>query len=98
MKDKFFFQGELLPVSVRSFGSGLLGIIDSLSSFLSVKLVPTLGDLIGLHGTFFVYFCVCVSTGCIMFFILPETSGKTLEDVEKIFASKTKSKPTQTIP
>ena len=35
-------SGELLPADMRSFGCALLGIIDNISLFISVKFVPTI--------------------------------------------------------
>ena len=36
------YPGELLPADMRSFGCALLGVIDNISLFISVKLVPTI--------------------------------------------------------
>ena len=33
----FILQGELLPADMRSWGCGLLGILDNISLFLAVK-------------------------------------------------------------
>ena len=38
-----------MPADMRSFGSALLGIIDSVSLFVSVKLVPTLIASFGVY-------------------------------------------------
>ena len=39
--------GELLPTDMRSFGSGLLGILDNISLFVSVKMGPTIISSLG---------------------------------------------------
>ena len=34
--------GELLPSDLRSLGCGILGVLDNISLFISVKVVPSL--------------------------------------------------------
>ena len=84
----FMLQGELLPADKRSIGSGLLGIMDNVALFASIKTVPTLTSTLGIYGTFWLYssivFCV---VGCAIFF-MPETRGKTLEEIEKNYKEK----------
>ena len=36
------FLGEILPSDMRSFGSGLLGVLDNVFLFAAVKMVPIL--------------------------------------------------------
>ena len=86
-----FFQGELLPARFRSFGSGLLGIFDSISLFISVKLVPTWIRMFSLHGTFYMYALNCCIVAIIFYFYMPETSGKSLEDIEEMFQNTKKT-------
>ena len=85
---KILFQGELLPAKFRSFGSSLLGIVDSVSLFIAVKLVPTLQEVLGMHGTFYFYTVNCCSVAIISYFYMPETSGKSLEEIEEMFQKK----------
>jgi len=86
-------QGEILPSDMRSFGSGLLGIIDNISLFLSVKMVPVLMSSIGVGGMFFTYCCFTLLTVTICFFVMPETKGMSLEEIEDFYASMKKTKP-----
>ena len=44
----FILQSEILPLKARSFGSGLIGLFDNLSLFLSAKMVPTLEGALGM--------------------------------------------------
>ena len=45
---------------------------------------------LGEYGTFWFYMCWCVVGLFFVYFFLPETKGKALEDIEKMFASKKK--------
>lgn len=44
----------------------------------------------GEYATFWFYMCWCVGGLFFVYFFLPETKGKSLEDIEKMFASKKK--------
>ncbi|XP_053619000.1 facilitated trehalose transporter Tret1-like [Plodia interpunctella] len=74
--------GEVFPLAYRSLGSGVTGLILSLMFFVVVKTAPTSFREIGINGTFCVYaFCTGVC-GSFLYFLLPETKGKTLYEIE----------------
>ena len=87
MKLNFYsiFKGELLPAHARSLGCGLLGIMDNLSMFVSTKMVPTWFELLGIHGTFFMYSSVIIFVAILSYFFMPETSGMSLEEIEEMY-------------
>ena len=74
--------GELLPSDMRSLGCGLLGALDNVSVFVAVKTVPALVSGLGIHGAFLLYSCCCLANIVICFFVMPETKGLTLEEIE----------------
>ena len=74
--------GELLPSDMRSLGCGLLGVLDNISLFVAVKTVPALVSGLGIHGAFLLYSCCCLANIVICFFVMPETKGLTLEEIE----------------
>ena len=84
-------QGELLPSNARSFGSGLLGIIDNISLFVSCKMAPTWNEILGIHGAFLMYACNCALVALICFFCMPETSTMTLEEIETMYKTEKKA-------
>lgn len=56
-------------------------------TFLVVRFFPDMLILIGKDWTFYL-FTICTLTGiAFVYFLLPETKGKTLEELEKLFAS-----------
>ena len=81
-----------MPLHARSFGSGLICFLDMLSSFVSAKLVPDLTFLLGLYGLFYLYSICCVVLAIICYFIMPETTGLSLEEIEEMYRSKDKAK------
>ncbi|CAH2244066.1 facilitated trehalose transporter Tret1-like [Pararge aegeria] len=74
--------GEIFPLAYRSLGSGISGLTLSLMFFVVVKTAPTSFGAIGVKGTFCIY-GLCISIcGAFLFFLLPETKGKTLYEIE----------------
>lgn len=74
--------GEIFPLAYRSLGSGISGMFLSVMFFVVVKTAPTSFRQIGIHGTFFVYGLSIAICGGFLFFLLPETKGKTLYEIE----------------
>ena len=70
-------QSEILPLKGRSFGSSLIGLFDSLSLFLSAKLVPSFETWIGIHGLFYLYSIISIIVAIISIFVIPETKAST---------------------
>ena len=77
--------GELLPSDVRSLGCGMLGVLDNISLFTAVKTVPSLISCLGIHGAFLLYSSCCLTNLVICFFIMPETKGLSLEEIEDLY-------------
>ena len=48
-------------------------------------MVPTLFDLLGIHGAFLLYSSVGVFVGIYSYFHMPETSGLSLEQIEEMY-------------
>lgn len=76
----------------RSFGSGLLGVLDNLSLFFATKTAPALNELIGIHGSFYVYSGITLCCAIIFYFTLPDTTGMSLEEIEDMFRPAHKKK------
>ena len=88
-------MSEILPLRARSFGCGLVGLLDNLSCMLSAKMVPTFEMHMGLHGMFYLYSCVSIFVAIVCFFIIPETKGLTLEEIESMYASSNRKNTSQ---
>ena len=70
----------------------MLGFLDMLSCFVSVKLVPDLNIMLANYGLFYLYSICCVILGIAIYFVMPETTGLSLEEIEEIYRSKAKAK------
>ena len=52
-----------------------------------LKLFPTLEMNVEYYGVFWIYAGNCLVGSAFVYFVLPETKGKTLAEIEKHFAS-----------
>ena len=87
----FMLTPELFPSYARAIGCGLVGVFDNLSLSLSVKMIPTFLDSIGVGGMFLMYTLFTLVALVFSYFLLPETYGLSLEDIEKMWRGSQKS-------
>ena len=80
---------EIFPTNVRGIACGIATQTNWFFLFLVVKTFPDTVDTIHDAGTFMFYAGVCFLSVVVVFFFLPETKGRTLEEIEKIFAGPT---------
>ncbi|KAK7573736.1 hypothetical protein V9T40_010927 [Parthenolecanium corni] len=79
----FIIRGELLPLSVKAIGGFLTVSVDSLASFLTIRLFPIITQQYGIEFNFLLY-CTASMLGCVYIYLaLPETRGKSLIDIQK---------------
>ncbi|TRY67596.1 hypothetical protein TCAL_13686, partial [Tigriopus californicus] len=83
------YQGELMPLDTRSFGSGLIGLVDNLFLFVLAKSIPSLTIMIGLEGLFSIFFIVTSISMILSYFYLPETFGLNSEEIGDLFKKRT---------
>ncbi|XP_026762256.2 facilitated trehalose transporter Tret1-like [Galleria mellonella] len=81
----YLILGEILPLSHRSIGSSLSGLILSLFLMIALKITPYLLENINVHGTFTVYGGFVAVSLLLLYFMLPETKNKTLVEIEDYF-------------
>lgn len=86
----WLMMGELLPLRVRGPLSAVSTAFNWTNAFLVTKTFQTMIDSLEHHGAYFFYDGVCILSCVFVFFFLPETKGKTLEDIEKYFSRKSK--------
>lgn len=79
-------NGELFPLAVREYGSGISSCVAFIAFFLVVKTSPIFFLEIGTHGTFLLYACVAFLGTTFLCIFLPETKNKTLQEIENYFS------------
>jgi MFS transporter, PHS family, inorganic phosphate transporter len=76
----FVLPSELFPVSMRATGHGISAGIGKFGAFIGVFLFPILQTSLGLRGTLALTAFVAVA-GAALTLVLPEPSGRSLEDI-----------------
>jgi hypothetical protein len=79
--------GEVFPAKIRGWANGVTTFIATVYSFLAIKLFPQMKDWMGYHNVFTFYSGMVAIGTVFMYFFLPETYGKTLEEIEEFFRS-----------
>jgi sugar phosphate permease len=87
----FAMLPELFPQHVRGITAGLSVCFAYFTSFLAIMSYPSLLQLLGNDMVFLLYGIVaCVGT-LFVYFVLPETKGKSLQEIENLFKRPTES-------
>lgn len=79
---------ELMPTRIRSTGMGIAMVLNNGVAFLSALFFPVVVGSQGFHMMFFIWAACTVVYFITAAFIMPETKGKTLEEIEDHFAGK----------
>jgi facilitated trehalose transporter len=81
----FTISGEIIPLEYRGLGAGISTLPLSLNFFIAVKCFPVLTSAIGLSYTYFIYGGVVTVCLSFLYFLLPETKDRTLQEIEDEF-------------
>ncbi len=86
----FVLLSEMYPNSVRGRAMSIAGFALWIGTYLIGQLTPV---LLGWSqaGTFFIFAVMCIPYMLIMWKVVPETTGKTLEEIEQYWNSKGKT-------
>lgn len=77
---------EVFPTSVRSVALPFAALVQTISSFAVTKFFPWQLENLGSANTFLVFAVIGFIGLAILFFLLPETKGKTIEQIAKDLA------------
>ncbi|KAL0809933.1 hypothetical protein ABMA28_010789 [Loxostege sticticalis] len=77
--------GEIFPLEHRSLASCLSGIVLSICINIGLLITPYLMLSLKVYGTFAVFGVITSTCLVILYFILPETKDRTLQEIEDYF-------------
>lgn len=80
-----FLTGELLPARIRGRFAGYIYTFFSIVTFVLMKVFPLLFDQIGLVGVLYIFGAASFITTALVYFVIPETKGKSLLEIEEYF-------------
>ncbi|XP_069704012.1 facilitated trehalose transporter Tret1-like [Periplaneta americana] len=83
--------GEVYPTQVRGIVGGMTTCSAHLFVFIVVKTFPLLQQAASSHGTFWIYGFISLFGTIFFYFCLPETKGRTLQEIEDYFSGRTKT-------
>ena len=80
-------SSEIYPLKSRGAGAGLSLLSFWFSGFIVTLLFPQLEAIIHEYGMFWIFGILCVIATIVIPICMPETKGKSLEEIELYFAS-----------
>ena len=87
----FVLLSEMYPVKVRGAAMSVAGLSLWIGTYLIGQLTPVMLSKLSPAGTFFLFAVMCVPYMLIVWRLLPETTGKSLEQIEEMWIMKGKS-------
>lgn len=84
----WLMMGEILPANVRGSAASLTTAFNWTCTFLVTKTFNDIIAYLGTHGAFWMFGGICFVSFFFVLFFVPETRGKSLEDIERKFAGK----------
>lgn len=80
--------GEIFPTEFKFFLSPLIAFCMTLMSFLVTFVFPRFSDIFGFEYSFWIFTVVVAFAIPFVVYIVPETKGQSLEEIQKNFESK----------
>ncbi|CAK1595651.1 unnamed protein product [Parnassius mnemosyne] len=77
--------GEVFPLEYRALGGSISVVSAAAFIFVTLKTFPGLISCINLHGTYLVYAAVLTYNLIVIWYLLPETKDRTLQQIEEKF-------------
>ncbi|XP_065168681.1 LOW QUALITY PROTEIN: facilitated trehalose transporter Tret1-like [Atheta coriaria] len=77
--------GEILPSTTKGIGGGTACAVNFIAFFVVVKTSPFLFDVLGTHGTFALYGVLVILGTVGLYFVLPETKNRSLQEIQDYF-------------
>ncbi|XP_068221455.1 facilitated trehalose transporter Tret1-like isoform X2 [Palaemon carinicauda] len=87
------FAVELFNTTIRSTASSVYLFYNRLLAFAISQVYPFYNEAYGAHVVFFTFGGLSIVSCLVAFFVIPETKGKTLEQIQEHFESQKKGKP-----
>ncbi|KAG0530742.1 hypothetical protein BDA96_05G212800 [Sorghum bicolor] len=82
------YSSEIIPLRLRAQGTSLGTAVNRVTCALVTMTFISLADWITMPGCFFLYAGVAAAAFVFVYLQLPETSGRSLEDMDVLFAAK----------
>lgn len=84
----FAMIAEIFPTRVRGMAGGLTSCMCYIFNFIFIKTYTQMINTMGKHGVFCFYGAMALVGTIFIGLLLPETKGKTLQEIENLFSNK----------
>ncbi|EER08990.1 hexose transporter, putative [Perkinsus marinus ATCC 50983] len=84
----WLIMAELFPDEVRGLAASLVTMVNWLCSFIVTHFLDQLREAITFYGVFWLFAGICLIMVVFVLFIVPETKGKTFEEIQTYFHHK----------
>lgn len=84
----FVLLSEMYPTKIRGLAMSIAGLSLWVGTYLIGQLTPWMLGTLTPAGTFFLFALMCIPYMLIVWKLMPETAGKTLEDIERFWTAK----------
>jgi SP family facilitated glucose transporter-like MFS transporter 8 len=75
--------GELFAPQIKGFASSLSCVLNWILAFVVTRFFSDLASSFGIHITFWIFAVISAIGTVFVFFLVPETKGKTLDQIQK---------------
>ncbi|MFA6838220.1 MAG: MFS transporter, partial [Dysgonamonadaceae bacterium] len=86
----FVFLSEMYPTRIRGLAMSIATLSLWIGTYLIGQLTPWMLETLTPAGTFFVFAVMCLPYMFIVWKLMPETTGKSLEEIERFWLKKLK--------
>ncbi|GAB6023075.1 Facilitated trehalose transporter Tret1 [Chamberlinius hualienensis] len=83
----FLIVSEVFPIKVRAVANGMGSLNHNICFFIVVKVFPTIQSVSN-YGLFWIYTGVALLSLVFIYFFVPETKGRSLEEIEMLWYAK----------
>ena len=87
----FVLTGEIFPNRIRGRAMSIAIFANWSTNFITAFIFPWFVDMVGMGSGFFVFAGFSLVAAIFFYRVVPETKGKTLEDIEKFWITKKKT-------
>lgn len=77
-------MAEVLPPKIRAAGCSIGLTLLWVLSFIMIKCIPMLTELMGLDGLLFAFAVSCFGGAVFIITVIPETKGRSIEEIMKL--------------
>ncbi|XP_034172253.1 facilitated trehalose transporter Tret1 [Osmia lignaria lignaria] len=87
----WMLTGELFPTETKGVASSAAVMLNWFMVFLVTKTFPSMNEELGTDKTFWIFAGIMASATAFTYFLVPETKGKTYQEVHKLLLGSTRT-------